>query len=113
MGGISHPGNYRFIPAVFRYSSGAAANPDQKIERMRFDPACCSRIGLRKSCPRSSTAGEERAEHRTVHIAELGKRASEADAKLKRLYNAIEHGVTDVSDLMLKDRITELKAIRD
>jgi uncharacterized protein YeeX (DUF496 family) len=29
---------------------------------------------------------EERAEHRTVHIAELGKRASEADAKLKRLY---------------------------
>ena len=56
---------------------------------------------------------EERAEHRTVHIAELGKRASEADAKLKRLYNAIEHGVTDVSDLMLKDRITELKAIRD
>jgi site-specific DNA recombinase len=39
--------------------------------------------------------------------------STEADAKLKRLYDAIENGVTDLSDLMLKDRITELKAIRD
>src|SRR5450631_4520400 len=39
--------------------------------------------------------------------------AIEADAKLKRLYDAIENGVTDLSDLLLKDRITELKAIRD
>src|SRR3979490_3069643 len=30
-------GNYRFIPAVFQYSSGAAANPDYEIERVRFD----------------------------------------------------------------------------
>jgi hypothetical protein len=56
---------------------------------------------------------EERSERRATHIAELRKRASEADAKLKRLYDAIENGVTDLSDLMLKDRITELKAIRD
>jgi site-specific DNA recombinase len=56
---------------------------------------------------------EERAERRTTHIAELRKRASETDAKLKRLYDAIENGVADLSDPMLKDRITELKAIRD
>jgi DNA invertase Pin-like site-specific DNA recombinase len=56
---------------------------------------------------------EDRAERRTTHIAELRKRATEADAKLKRLYDAIENGVTDLSDLMLKDRIAELKAIRD
>ena len=30
-------GNYRFIPAVFQYSSGAAANPGYEIERVRFD----------------------------------------------------------------------------
>jgi hypothetical protein len=30
-------GNYRFIPAVFQYSSGATANPDYEIERVRFD----------------------------------------------------------------------------
>src|SRR5262249_18706804 len=56
---------------------------------------------------------EERAERRTAHIAELRKRASESDAKLKRLYDAIENGITDLSDSMLKDRIAELKAIRD
>ncbi len=55
----------------------------------------------------------ERAERRTTHIAELRKRATEADAKLERLYDAIENGVTDLSDLMLKDRIAEPKAIRD
>jgi hypothetical protein len=30
-------GNYRFIPAVFQYSSGAAALPGHEIERVRFD----------------------------------------------------------------------------
>jgi len=43
----------------------------------------------------------------------LRKRAAEAGAKLKRLYDAIENGIADVSDLMLKERVTELKAIRD
>jgi hypothetical protein len=31
------PGNYRFIPAVFQYSSGACALPGFEIERVRFD----------------------------------------------------------------------------
>ena len=48
---------------------------------------------------------EERAERRTAHIAELRKRAAEADAKLKRLYDAIENGIADLSDPMLKDRV--------
>jgi hypothetical protein len=30
-------GNYRFIPAVFQYSSGAAADAGYEIERVRFD----------------------------------------------------------------------------
>jgi site-specific DNA recombinase len=41
---------------------------------------------------------EERSKDRATHIAELCKRASEADAKLKRLYDAIENGIADVSD---------------
>ncbi len=56
---------------------------------------------------------EERAQRRHSHIAELRKRAAEADAKLKRLYDAIENGIADLTDPMLKDRVTELKAIRD
>jgi site-specific DNA recombinase len=55
----------------------------------------------------------ERAERRKSHIAELRKRAAEADAKLRRLYDAIENGIADLSDPMLKDRIAELKATRD
>jgi site-specific DNA recombinase len=55
---------------------------------------------------------EGRFERQATHIAELRKRATEADAELKRLYDAIENGVTDLSDVMLKDRITELTAIR-
>ena len=31
------PGNYRFIPAVFQYSSGAAADSGYEIERVRLD----------------------------------------------------------------------------
>ena len=57
--------------------------------------ACCSRNVWRKSCPRVLDRREERAERRTAHIAELRKRAAEADAKLKRLYDAIENGVAD------------------
>jgi hypothetical protein len=30
-------GNYRFIPAVFQYSSGVAADEGFEIERVRFD----------------------------------------------------------------------------
>jgi len=30
-------GNYRFIPAVFQYSSGAAASPGYEVERVRLD----------------------------------------------------------------------------
>jgi site-specific DNA recombinase len=56
---------------------------------------------------------EERTERRASHVAELRKRAAEAEAKLKRLYDAIENGVADLSDPMLKDRIAELKAVRD
>jgi site-specific DNA recombinase len=56
---------------------------------------------------------EERAQRRQSHIAELRKRAAEADVKLKRLYDAIENGIADLTDPTLKDRVTELKAIRD
>jgi site-specific DNA recombinase len=56
---------------------------------------------------------EERGERRKAHVTELRKRAAEADAKLKRLYDAIENGVADLSDPMLKERIAELKAVRD
>lgn len=56
---------------------------------------------------------EEWNERRRGHIAELRKRAAETEAKLKRLYEAIENGVVDMADPSLKDRIAELTAVRD
>ena len=56
---------------------------------------------------------QERSERRRDHIAELNKRAAETDLRLKRLYDAIESGVADLTDPALKERIIGLKAIRD
>ena len=56
---------------------------------------------------------QERTERRREHITELNKRATEADLRLKRLYDAIETGVADLNDPALKERIAGLKAIRD
>ena len=43
----------------------------------------------------------------------MNRRAAESEARLKRLYDAIEAGVADLNDPALKDRIDGLKAIRD
>ena len=56
---------------------------------------------------------QERSERQREHIAELNRRAAESEARLKRLYDAIEAGVADLDDPALKDRIDGLKAIRD
>jgi site-specific DNA recombinase len=56
---------------------------------------------------------QERSERRRDHIAELNKRATETDLRLKRLYDAIESGVANLDDPDLKDRIASLKTVRD
>jgi site-specific DNA recombinase len=56
---------------------------------------------------------QERSDRRREHIAELNKRATETDLRLKRLYDAIESGVADLDDTALKDCIAGLKATRD
>ncbi len=48
-----------------------------------------------------------------THITELRKRASEADAKLKRLHEAIEQAIATLEDPALNERVAELSAIRD
>jgi site-specific DNA recombinase len=56
---------------------------------------------------------QERSERQREHIGELNKRAAESEARLKRLYDAIEAGVAELDDPALKDRIDGLKATRD
>ena len=56
---------------------------------------------------------QERSDSQCEHIAELNRRAAESEARLKRLYDAIEAGIADLDDPALKDGIDGLKAIRD
>jgi hypothetical protein len=46
-------------------------------------------------------------------IATLKRQVADADAKLTRLYAAIENGVADLLNENLKGRLAELKMVRD
>ena len=50
-------GNYRFIPAVFQYSAGAAANPGFEIERVRFDRPVALAEGFAQIAKYTQAAG--------------------------------------------------------
>jgi len=76
---------------------------DQLLQPERLETILAAVLDRRK----------ERAERRRDHIAELNKRATESELRLKRLYDAIEAGVADLDDPALKGRIDGLKAIRD
>lgn len=56
---------------------------------------------------------QEQTTRKRAHVADLNKRATETDLRLKLLFDAIENGIADVSDPVLKDRIATLKATRD
>jgi Recombinase zinc beta ribbon domain/Recombinase len=114
-------GRYRYYTCSTTAHQGDTGCPGRTVPMDKLDHVVADYIEHRLLQPErleeilSSVLDrrQERAERRTTHIAELRKRAAEADAKLKRLYDAIENGIADLSDPMLKDRVTELKAIRD
>ena len=51
------PGNYRFIPAVFQYSSGVAAHHGYEIERVRFDRPVALAEGFAQAASYIEAAG--------------------------------------------------------
>jgi DNA invertase Pin-like site-specific DNA recombinase len=114
-------GRYRYYTCSTKARQGETGCPGRTLPMDKLDRVVADHIEQRLLQPKrlkqilSSVLDrrKERAERRTAHIAELRKRASEANVKLKRLYDAIENGIADLSDPMLKDRIAELKAVRD
>lgn len=56
---------------------------------------------------------QEGVERRSQHIGELRQRATEADHRLNRLYDAIEAGSLDPAKSALSERIAGLTAIRN
>ena len=53
-------GNYRFIPAVFQYSSGVVAHPGFEIERVRFDKPVALAEGFGRIAKYIQAAGRPR-----------------------------------------------------
>jgi hypothetical protein len=68
---------------------------------------------LRPCSPSCSTTARSGLGAAASTFAELHKRAAETELRLKRLYDAIESGVADFDDPALKERISNLKALRD
>jgi hypothetical protein len=56
---------------------------------------------------------EEHVARQNGRIADLKKQAADAEAKLTRLYEAIENGLAELDGANLKGRIAELRRIRD
>ncbi len=114
-------GRYRYYTCSTKARQGETGCKGRSIPMEKLDGLVADHLEKRLLKPErleeilSSilTRREEQAERRATHVAELRKRAAEAEAKLKRLYDAIENGVADLSDPLLKDRVVELKAVRD
>lgn len=114
-------GRYKYYTCSTKARQGETGCKGRTVPMERLDSVVAEHIEHRLLQPKRLEevlsavlyCRKERAERRTAHIAELRKRAAEAEAKLKRLYDAIENGVADVSDPLLKVRVTELKSVRD
>lgn len=114
-------GRYRYYACSMKARQGPTACTGMAVPMEKLDDLVAGHLEERLLRPeRLETVlaavldrRQEQGERRRAHIAELNKRATESDLRLKRLYDAIEAGVADINDPALKDRIDGLKAIRD
>ncbi len=114
-------GRYRYYACSMKARQGPTACEGMAVPMDKLDDLVASHLQERLLQPeRLETIlatvldrRQERFERQHEHIAELNRRAAESEARLKRLYDAIESGIADLDDPALKDRIDGLKAIRD
>ena len=114
-------GRYRYYACSIKARQGPTGCSGMAVPMDKLDDLVASHLEERLLQPdRLETIlgtvldrRQERSERQREHIAELNRRAAESEARLKRLYDAIEAGVVDLDDPALKDRIDGLKAIRD
>lgn len=114
-------GQYRYYTCSTKARVGRTGCEGITVPMDRLDQAVIDHLERRLLQPERlailmGNVLDRRAEwidRRRSHIAELRKRGTEAQARLTRLYAAIEDGVASSGDRSLKDRIAELVAIRD
>ncbi len=111
---------YRYYACSTKARQGETGCSGQAVPMDKLDEAVVQHIEWRILDPRRLEAllnellerRNQWAESRRQHVAELRRRATEAEAKLNRLYQLIEAGA-DASEPVLVGRIAELKALRD
>ena len=111
---------YRYYACSTKARQGETGCAGQAVPMDKLDEAVIQHIEWRILDPRRlevllNQLLERRnqwAESRRQHVAELRRRATEAEAKLNRLYQLIEAGA-DGKESVLVGRITELGAQRD
>ena len=114
-------GRYRYYACSMKARQGPTACEGMAVPMEKLDDLVARHLEKRLLQPERLEIilanvldrRQEQGERRRAHIAELNKRATESDLRLKRLYDAIEAGVADIADPALKDRLDALKAIRD
>ncbi|MCM2438555.1 recombinase family protein [Agrobacterium vitis] len=114
-------GTYRYYTCSTKARQGKTGCEGRSFPMDKLDDLVASHLEERLLQPKRlvtiliSLLGrrEERAERRREHLAELNRRITETDQRLNRLYDAIEAGLADLSDSVLKERMAGLKAIRD
>jgi hypothetical protein len=113
-------GRYRYYTCCTKARQGetalrAAPSPWKSsiiLSLSTSSSACCNQA------PRAAFVARTRSPHRARRTTKVAHRriaqaGSRGRRQLKRLYDAIENGIADLSAPMLKDRIGELKATRD
>ena len=119
--GSGNGGSYRYYTCGTRARTGDKGCGGISVRMDRVDAAVINHLEHRLLDPKRLATmmdniidrRDEFVQRRSKHIADLRKRATEADAKLQRLYEAIENGLADPGDRSLKTRIAELKDARD
>lgn len=114
-------GRYRYYTCSTKARQGPKACPGMTVPMEKLDDLITNHLEQRLLRPERLEAilsnvldrRQQFIERKRTHIAELNKRAAEADQRLKRLFQAIESGLADVGDVDLKERVEELRAIRE
>lgn len=114
-------GRYRYYTCSIRARQGETGCKGRSIQMGKLDNLVAEHLEERLLDPKRLEEvlaslldrRQDRTERRRKHIAELNKRAAESDARLRRLYDAIESGVAELDDPALKQRVADLKATRD
>jgi len=114
-------GRYRYYTCSIAARQGATGCKGRSVPMPKLDDLVANHLEQRLLHPERLEAvleglldrRHERLQRRQQHATELRKKAAEASARLKRIYDAIESGVAELDDPDLRERVVELKALRD